>query len=213
MAQPVLYFHGFASSPRSRKVQLLRELLSPGIELNTPDLNAPSFEKLDWNAIVERAVAAGTPHAPTVIAGSSLGSVVALEVVRRGILAPLVLTAPALGIADRWPTWIPEGDPVLVYNHARGADVPIHRAFFDQITAVDVERHTPPVPVTVIMGTADESVRFECVSGVWRAWERSGALPPGSHFVAIEGGDHGLIDHVSVIAREIRSAAAQARSR
>lgn len=50
---PVLYFHGFASSPGSRKVQSLRALLAPeGIELNAPDLNIPTFASLDFDAIV-----------------------------------------------------------------------------------------------------------------------------------------------------------------
>src|SRR5205085_11784200 len=51
----VLYFHGFASSPASAKIGLLRPLLAPhDIALNTPDLNAPSFEHLDWNTMIER---------------------------------------------------------------------------------------------------------------------------------------------------------------
>src|SRR5436190_23658133 len=108
----VLYFHGFASSPNSQKIESLRALLEPlGVELNTPDLNVPSFEKLDFDAMVERAIGAlipseardplrkraGDPSPSSrlrmtdAIVGSSLGSVVALEIVRRGIAAPLVL--------------------------------------------------------------------------------------------------------------------------
>src|SRR5881275_1785781 len=99
----ILYFHGFASSPASAKIGLLRPMLAPhGIELNTPDLNAPSFERLDWNAMIERALDAARETAPRAIVGSSLGSLLALEVAHRGVIAPLVLIAPALGIADRW---------------------------------------------------------------------------------------------------------------
>src|SRR5205814_1343662 len=82
------YFHGFAWSPASAKITALRPLLAPhGIELNTPDLNAPSFESLDWNAIVARALDAAREHPPRAIVGSSLGGLVALEVVRRGVIA------------------------------------------------------------------------------------------------------------------------------
>ena len=76
----VLYFHGFASSPGSAKITALRPLLAPhGIELNAPDLNVPSFERLDFDAVVEHAPS--RPRAPTpprAMVGSSLGALVAL---------------------------------------------------------------------------------------------------------------------------------------
>ena len=81
----ILYLHGFASGPNSAKVRALRALLAPdGIELNAPDLNAPSFEKLDFEANVRRATDAGRAIPPSAIVGSSLGALIALEVVRRG---------------------------------------------------------------------------------------------------------------------------------
>ncbi|MGZ5475805.1 MAG: YqiA/YcfP family alpha/beta fold hydrolase, partial [Thermoanaerobaculia bacterium] len=43
----VLYFHGFASSPRSAKLVALQKVLASDVELSAPDMNAPSFEKLD----------------------------------------------------------------------------------------------------------------------------------------------------------------------
>lgn len=206
----ILYLHGFASSPNSEKVRKVSELLAPrGIELNAPDLNAPSFEELDFDAMVLRAIDAGAARPPAVVVGSSLGGLVALEVVRRGIRKPLVLIAPALGVADRWITRIPEGDPVEVYNHARLKNAPIHRAFFERIAQVDCDRDPPAVPVTVIMGRNDESVPFDRVQSVWQRWEASGALVEGSHFVEIPAGDHGLTAHVDVIADEIERAARQ----
>jgi hypothetical protein len=67
----------------------LDPLLGPhGIELDTPDLNAPSFKALDWNAMVRRAVAAARANPPQAIAASSLGALVALAVVQRGIKVP-----------------------------------------------------------------------------------------------------------------------------
>lgn len=201
----VLYFHGFASSPRSAKVQSLSRLLAPdGISLNAPDLNAPSFGALAWESMIETALAAGRAIAPDAIAGSSLGGLVALEVLRRGIVAPLVLIAPALGIAERWRTKLPAGDPIQVFNHALGAEAPIHRRFFLEMAELHVDDTPPPAPVTLIMGTADESVPFDGVLRTWQSWEPS--LASGSRFVAIEGGDHGLTAHVDAIADELRRA-------
>ena len=203
----VLYFHGFASSPNSQKVQALRTLLAPrGIELNTPDLNVPSFEKLDFEAMAALGVAEGRRLPPHAVAGSSLGALVALEVVRRGVTAPLVLIAPALGIANRWVAEIPDGDPILVDHYAFGRKLPIHRAFFERMSRVDVDRNAPAVPVTIIMGGKDESVPFQSVEKIWASWKSSGALPAGSQFIAIAEGDHSLTSHVKVIAREIERA-------
>jgi predicted alpha/beta hydrolase family esterase len=202
----VLYFHGFASSPESAKITALRPLLAPhGIELNTPDLNAPSFESLDWNAMVARALEAAREHPPRAIVGSSLGGLVALEIVRRGVIAPLVLIAPALGIADRWKTKLPDGDPISVFNHARGANAPIHRAFFEQMFDVRIDDEPPPVRVVAIMGTNDDTVPFDLVQKTWQRWESRG-LAAGSKFITIDQGDHGLTAYADVIAREIVAA-------
>ena len=200
----LLYFHGFASSPASAKINALRPMLEPEIELITPDLNVPSFEALDWDAIVEHAIEVARTHPPNLIAGSSMGALVALAIAQRGIIAPMVLIAPALGIADRWRTLLPDGDPILVFNHARNAEVPIHRKFFEQMFHVRVDRNPPTSPVTVIMGRNDASVPFDLVENTWRQWQPR--LAPSSKFIAIEGGDHGLNEHVALIAREIRAA-------
>jgi hypothetical protein len=201
----VLYFHGFASSPGSAKVQSLSRLLAPdGISLNAPDLNSPSFGALAWESMIETALDAGRRIRPDAIAGSSLGGLVALEVLRRGILAPLVLIAPALGIAERWRTKLPPGDPITVWNHALGADAPIHRRFFLEMANLHVDDTPPPVPATLIMGTADESVPFAGVVETWERWQPG--LAAGSRFVTIEGGDHGLTAHVDAIAEELRRA-------
>ena len=199
----ILYLHGFASSPESQKIQSLRPLLAP-ITINAPDLNVPSFEKLDFEAMVEKAWSAAALGGDAIV-GSSLGAVVALGVVRRGLRAPLILIAPALGVSDQWLDRIPAGDPVLVPNYARNEDAPIHRAFFEQMAAIRLDETAPPVPVTIIMGSNDESIPPPRVASVWQSWRLSGALPKGSKFVEVAGGDHGLTAHVGIIAREIRA--------
>jgi predicted esterase YcpF (UPF0227 family) len=205
----VLYFHGFASSPASAKISALRPLLaSRGIELITPDLNAPSFERLDWNAMIDVAMNAAREHPPRAIVGSSLGSLVALEVVRRGVIAPLVLIAPAVGVAHRWKTKVPDGDPVIVFNHALGHPATIHRAFIEQMGDVRVDEDAPPSRVVVIMGTDDDTVPFDLVEETWKRWEARG-LAPGSKMITIEAGDHGLTSHVEKIANEIAAATQQ----
>ena len=206
-AGPVLYLHGFASSPQGRKVEALRLQLGPeGVEIAAPDLNAPSFARLDFDAMVARARAAASAAPPRLVAGSSLGALVALALAPDFPATPLVLVAPALGFGRRWIEKLPPGDPLLFFHHGEGRPLPVHRAFFEKMARLDVDRRPPAAPVTVVMGTADESVPFAGVEEVWRRWTAGGGLAPGSRFVAIEGGDHGLTAHVPGIAREIRRA-------
>jgi pimeloyl-ACP methyl ester carboxylesterase len=205
----VLYFHGFASSPLSQKLVALQSTLASRVEFNAPDLNVPSFEKLSFEAMARLGVERSQPVPPRVVVGSSLGAMVALEVVRRGVAAPLVLIAPAIGIGDRWHARLSPGDPVEVFNHARNGPATIHRAFFDEMCRVHPDQEPPAVPVSIVMGRSDETVPFEVVRTRWEQWTASGRLVRGSRFIEIAGGDHGLVDWVDVIAREIEAAAAR----
>jgi pimeloyl-ACP methyl ester carboxylesterase len=203
----VLYLHGFASSPAGRKVSLLREALEPdGYRVVAPDLNRPSFRKLDFDSIVAEAVRAAEAEMPDVAVASSLGALVALAAAREGKLtAPLILVAPALAFGRRWIEKLAPGDPVRFFHHGEGKDLEIHRRFFQQMAENTADRDPPRQRVVVIMGDEDESVPFAGVAATWKAWESSGRLAAGSRFVAIPGGDHGLIGSVERIADAVRS--------
>lgn len=205
----VLYLHGFASSPAGRKIALLREAL-PADEFRVvaPDLNQPSFEALDFREIVSTAVRAAEADPPAVMVGSSLGALAALEASRRGVRAPLVLIAPALGFGKRWTQKLAPGDPIFLFHHGQNRELPIHRKFFEEMAALNADRDAPLERVAILMGTKDESVPFGGVYEVWRRWEGSGGLKAGSSFIAIPDGDHGLVDYVGQIAGEVRAAAA-----
>jgi len=213
-ARTVLYLHGFASSPAGRKVGLLKESLEKeGFRIVAPDLNRPSFGELDFDAMVDAALSEARSCRPDVVVGSSLGALVALEACRRGLAAPLVLVAPALGFHSRWTEKLPPENPPRFFHHATGKETAIHRAFFEQMAKLDVDRRPPAVRVAVVMGVNDESVPFALIEDVWCRWVATKQLPAGSRFVQIEGGDHGLVEHVAEIAEEIRAAAENRISR
>ena len=174
-------------------------------------MNAPSFERLDFDAMTHVALDAARDAPPDVIVGSSLGAVAALEVARRGVAAPLVLIAPALSFAARWIERLPPGDPLTLFHHGRGRPAAIHRAFFERMARLDVDASPPAAPVTIVMGRLDESVPFDVVHETWRRRRADGRLADGSEFASISDGDHGLVEHVPRIADAVVARAAPAR--
>jgi pimeloyl-ACP methyl ester carboxylesterase len=205
----ILYLHGFASSPGGRKVTALRGLLEPrGFRVVAPDLNVPSFQRLEFAAMVRIAVWESRIQKPLVIVGSSLGALLALEASRRGAAVPLLLIAPALGFGPRWTEQLPPGDPLLYFHHGQEKEMPIHRAFFEEMAKRETDVAPPSKPVVVMMGGRDESVPPEFVRSAWRRWESSGQLAPGSRYIEIPEGDHGLVEFAPRIAEEIVSLAA-----
>jgi pimeloyl-ACP methyl ester carboxylesterase len=189
-------------------VLALREILEPeGFRVVAPDLNIPSFEKLDFKVMARVSFWEIKKHLPAVVVGSSLGAMVALEAARIALAAPLVLIAPAVGFGSRWVQALPPGDPISFFHHAEGRELPIHRRFFEEMARVKADREPPAGPVTLLMGTRDESVPFALVRKVWDRWQEGGRLHPASRFVEISGGDHGLIEHIDAIAQAIRSGA------
>jgi len=202
----VLYLHGFASSPQGRKIELLREVLEPeGYRIVAPDLNRPSFGKLSFEAIVAEAVRSAQTESPGVVVGSSLGALAALAAARRGVSQPLVLVAPALGFGSRWTANLAPGDPVRFFHHGQGRELEVHRRFFEEMAATDVDGEPPLQRVTVVMGQQDESVPFAGVAAVWRRWQDSGRLAAGSRFITVPGGDHGLVGSIDEISGAIRT--------
>ena len=199
----ILYLHGFASSPAGRKVTALRSLLEGrGIEVVAPDLNVPSFLDLDFEAMVRIALAESERHRPAVVVGSSLGALVAVETSRRGVRAPLLLIAPAIGFGQRWVEKLPAGDPLSFFHHSEGRELPIRRRFFEGLATAEND-DPPAVPVAVVMGTRDESVPIAHVREIWRRWDASGRLVPGSRFVEIAGGDHGLVEYAPLLSENV----------
>ncbi len=103
---PVLYLHGFASSPGSRKVQTYREIWeAQGREVRVPDLNENDFEHLTLSRML--ALVGRESHAlnrPYVLMGSSLGGYTAALAASGGDshLRGLVLMAPAFDFARQF---------------------------------------------------------------------------------------------------------------
>jgi uncharacterized protein len=101
---PIVYLHGFASGPGSRKARFFREYLEArGASVEIPDLAEGDFEHLTITgqlAVVDRIVRGERVS----LIGSSMGGyLAALYAARHTQIQRVVLLAPAFGFARRWP--------------------------------------------------------------------------------------------------------------
>lgn len=99
----VLYLHGFASSPASRKAQFFAEKLrSLGLQVDIPDLAEGDFQRLTITRqlkLLERLLA----REPAILIGSSLGGYLAsLYASSHPEIDRLVLLAPAFDFCRLW---------------------------------------------------------------------------------------------------------------
>ena len=105
----IVYLHGFASGPTSKKAQFFRERFAQlGIGLEIPDLADGHFERLTITGqlgVIERA----SRGEPVTLIGSSMGGyLAALFAARHTEVEKVVLMAPAFCFSTRWPQTLGE---------------------------------------------------------------------------------------------------------
>jgi pimeloyl-ACP methyl ester carboxylesterase len=100
---PVVYLHGFASGPTSRKARYFRELLGrDGFHVEIPDLAEGRFAELTITGQLD-VVFRACRGEPVVLIGSSLGGyLAALYAARHPEVEKVVLLAPAFSFAAHW---------------------------------------------------------------------------------------------------------------
>ncbi len=95
----IIYLHGFASGPGSKKAIFFRQHL-PSLEI--PDLSAGDFEHLSISGQIG-VIEEMTGGDPVTLVGSSMGGyLAALYAAQHSEVAKLVLLAPAFGFARAW---------------------------------------------------------------------------------------------------------------
>lgn len=194
----VLYLHGFASGPRTRKGMALGARLAGRVRsYAVPDLEAGDFRGLTIDRLRERALAAlaALPDdgAPCLLVGSSLGGWLAAHLLGRG-LAPRVaaglLIAPAFDFAAAWQArlgaeavarWRREGE-LPFFHHGEERERPLGVAFLDSCQALEGMPGQARCPVAIVHGLGDDTV--PCSVSVRYARERTGVelhLVEGDH--------------------------------
>lgn len=125
----ILYLHGFASGPASRKARYFQQRLAArGVDLLVPAMDEGDFRGLTITGqlqLVERLAG----REPVTLIGSSMGGyIAALYASRHPETERLVLLAPAFGFTHRWPESLGEttlrqwqtSGALLVHHYATG---------------------------------------------------------------------------------------------
>lgn len=203
MSTPVLYLHGFASGPSSKKARFFGERLAArGVDCTTPDLAAGDFAGLTITGqlrVAEAAMAGRRVH----LMGSSLGGYLAalLAAAHPQMVERVVLLAPAFDFAARWRARLGEDtfaawqqtDALEVFHYGEGRPSAVRFSLYS-----DALQYAPfpsvIQPALVFHGRADEVVPYELS-------ERFAALTPSARLRIVDSG-HELVDVTETMWRE-----------
>jgi hypothetical protein len=201
----IVYLHGFASGPSSRKARALHDAFAAqGVRLEVPDLTPgrDGFERstpLSMLRVAQQVL--GATRGPHALIGSSLGGYLsALQASSDPRIARLVLLAPAFRLFERWRARLSAAQ--LDEWRERGLEVDHHVTndrrrlgwAFHQGAAGLPPFPEVTVPALVIAGSRDESIPLADIE----AWV---ARTPTARLVVVDDG-HELAGSLGLIASQ-----------
>jgi pimeloyl-ACP methyl ester carboxylesterase len=200
---PVLYLHGFASSPSSKKAQYFRHRMeTAGFRVTVPDLAEGDFRHLTLTRQLQvmEAVAGGGPVS---LIGSSMGGyLAALYAARHTEVERVVLLAPAFGFARRWTDyltaeqierWRATGS-MEVFHYGEGKMMPLDYSLLEDAACYE---EFPEVrqPILIFHGSEDPVVPVAC--------SRQFAARHPDAILKILPSGHELLDALDQMANEV----------
>jgi pimeloyl-ACP methyl ester carboxylesterase len=167
---PLIYLHGFASSPKSTKVAYFTERFREhGLDVRCPDLNEPSFDALTMTRMLDAVRhELDASSRPAVLIGSSLGGTLAILAASQfaAKVDRLVLMAPAVMFAkpghhllppERVDEWRRKG-ALPFFHYGDGAERELRFAFYEDSLRYDAFDARFPQSALVFQGLRDTSV-------------------------------------------------------
>lgn len=206
MTTPVVYLHGFASGPQSKKARFFGErFAAAGVPFQAPDLAEGDFASLSLTrqlAVVERTVAGRRVR----LMGSSMGGYLAAlyAAAHPAQVERAVLLAPAFDFAARWrerlgqaafTDWERTGR-LGVFHYAEGRQSEVGFALYtDALAHAPYPAVPPEIPVVIFHGRRDDVVPCQLS-------ERFAALLPQPRRLRLLDSDHELIDSTELMWEE-----------
>jgi uncharacterized protein len=209
MKPNIIYLHGFASSPNSRKAQYFKQRFKNELDINLliPDLNKPSFERLSLTAMLEHVadVVRVSPPGPVYLIGSSMGGLAALHFVNRYSdgearrAEVMMLLAPAFDFIENRQRTL--GDDGLahwqrtgwldIHNNAADEVRRVHWGLYEDIARYDSYAVNLVIPTLIYHGKHDASVPV--------SQSERFAVSRGNVSLKVVDSDHGLLDQLDVM--------------
>ncbi len=196
----IVYLHGFASGPTSRKAQFFREkLAAKGLVLELPDLTEGDFEHLTMARQLAMLERLGGGRSLTLIGSSLGGYLAALYASRHPETERLVLLAPAFAFSERWEALV---GPEAMARWRATRKLPVYHYGEDRERELDfgiVEEKCEAYPMfsqpcRIYHGRADTVVPCEYS-------ERFTASHANAPLTLLET-DHGMVDALPDIWRD-----------
>jgi len=186
----VLYLHGFASSPESRKARFFSERLRQhGFTVDTPDLAEGNFSQLTITGqlkVVEQALNGQSG----ILIGSSLGGyLAALYAARHAQVERLILLAPAFRFHKLWMqrltreqlSYWKDSGTIPVFHYGAGRELPLDYRFMDDAASYE-PMPSFPQPTLIFHGTGDDVVPLESSTEFARMHDNVRLIPlPSGH--------------------------------
>jgi pimeloyl-ACP methyl ester carboxylesterase len=201
----VVYLHGFASSPASRKARFFAEKFAArAVPFLAPSLDEGKFAEMTVTGEMQLVQdLLRETREPATLIGSSLGGYIASLIAARqpAAVERVILLAPAFRLYQRWCEQLPEGalerwrnqKTMLVYHYGDQKERPIHYEFLRDAQHYeafpDVRR-----PTLVLHGLDDAVVPISYS-------EEFVAGRPDARLVKLKSG-HELTDVLEVLWRE-----------
>jgi pimeloyl-ACP methyl ester carboxylesterase len=187
----VLYAHGFASSPESRKAKTFQSILaSRGIEVLIPALDGGDFAHLTISGQL-KIMETMLDGQPAQLIGSSMGGyLVALYGAIHPEVDRLVLMAPAFGFARRWREKIVPGTDFEVFHYGTKEMRRVHYGLIEDALRYPAEPDFHQQAL-IFHGTHDDVVPVD--------YSRSFAATHGNAKLVELDSDHELLNVLDAI--------------